>query len=184
MPSGARRRSNKPKKPREPSKEKWYIIRDILQERRRGGQIEYLIDWEDDTKTGEQYPPTWVRPLAPLFVGCIINSQRHRVRTLLQRRFLSGRRKRKKLRRATRRDRDHKAIKIKKQRIAHPRMRRQPTPLIAAGPFSRLVGARGSRANTAQSCTATRKSRTQKTTLPVLPNGIAVSRFRFHRVLR
>ncbi|KAF9881026.1 endosomal cargo receptor [Colletotrichum karsti] len=31
----------------------------ILQERQRGGRIEYLIDWDDDEDTGEQYPPSW-----------------------------------------------------------------------------------------------------------------------------
>ncbi|KAF6817317.1 endosomal cargo receptor [Colletotrichum sojae] len=60
MPSGSRQSSKQlPRKPNKPSTEKWWIIRDILQERRRGGKIEYLVDWESDAETGEQYPPTW-----------------------------------------------------------------------------------------------------------------------------
>ncbi|KAF6841749.1 endosomal cargo receptor [Colletotrichum plurivorum] len=60
MPSGSRQSSKQlPRKPNKPSKEKWWTIRDIIQERRRGGKIEYLVDWESDSETGEQYPPTW-----------------------------------------------------------------------------------------------------------------------------
>ncbi|KAL0943813.1 endosomal cargo receptor [Colletotrichum truncatum] len=59
MPSGGRRGSKQQlKKPREQSP-KWFYIRDILQERLRGGQVEYLVDWEDDRETGERYPPSW-----------------------------------------------------------------------------------------------------------------------------
>ncbi|KZL88018.1 endosomal cargo receptor, partial [Colletotrichum incanum] len=61
MPSGSRHSSKQPKKPKEQHKEKWYIIRDILQERKRGANIEYLVDWEDDPDTGERYRPTWTR---------------------------------------------------------------------------------------------------------------------------
>ncbi|OLN82107.1 hypothetical protein CCHL11_07654 [Colletotrichum chlorophyti] len=59
MPSGSHLRSLQSKKPQEYSKHKWYIIRDILEERRRGQKIEYLVDWEDDPDTGEHYTPTW-----------------------------------------------------------------------------------------------------------------------------
>ncbi|GKT40873.1 uncharacterized protein ColSpa_01054 [Colletotrichum spaethianum] len=59
MPSGSRHSSKQPKKPKEQPKENWYIIRDILQERKRGATIEYLVDWEDDPDTGERYHPTW-----------------------------------------------------------------------------------------------------------------------------
>ncbi|KAK1984239.1 hypothetical protein LZ30DRAFT_586632 [Colletotrichum cereale] len=59
MPSGSRHSSKQPKKPKEPAKEKWYIVKDILQERKCGTSIEYLVDWEDDPDTGERYRPTW-----------------------------------------------------------------------------------------------------------------------------
>ncbi|KAK1999717.1 hypothetical protein LX36DRAFT_573733 [Colletotrichum falcatum] len=59
MPSGSRHSSKQPKKPKKQSKEKWYSIRDIIQERKRGTNIEYLVDWDDDPDTGERYPPTW-----------------------------------------------------------------------------------------------------------------------------
>ncbi|WYZ38625.1 hypothetical protein EsH8_III_000539 [Colletotrichum jinshuiense] len=58
MPSGSRHSLKLPK-PKQQPKEKWWIIRDILQERTRGSKIEYLVDWEDDPDTGEQYPPSW-----------------------------------------------------------------------------------------------------------------------------
>ncbi|EFQ29797.1 uncharacterized protein GLRG_04941 [Colletotrichum graminicola M1.001] len=59
MPSGSRHSSKQPKKPKEQPKEKWFTIRDILQERNRGKGIEYLVDWDDDPDTGERYRPTW-----------------------------------------------------------------------------------------------------------------------------
>lgn len=42
--------------------EGWYTIRRVLQERLRNGRIEYLVDWDDNTETGEAYPPSWVGP--------------------------------------------------------------------------------------------------------------------------
>ncbi|KAF4849191.1 putative membrane protein [Colletotrichum siamense] len=60
MPSGARRSSKQQrKKPREPNEPKWYTIKNILDQRQYGGTIEYLIDWDDDKKTGERFPPSW-----------------------------------------------------------------------------------------------------------------------------
>ncbi|KAF4860960.1 putative membrane protein [Colletotrichum siamense] len=60
MPSGARRSlKQQRKKPREPNEPKWYTIKNILDQRQYGGTIEYLIDWDDDKKTGERFPPSW-----------------------------------------------------------------------------------------------------------------------------
>lgn len=61
----SRRSSKHQKKHKEQPKEEWYIIKDILQERRNGSNIEYLVDWEDNPETGERYRPTWVSLSAP-----------------------------------------------------------------------------------------------------------------------
>lgn len=47
----------KPKNSRVDSKPEYYTIKSILKEKRG----RYLIDWEDDLGTGEQFKPTWVR---------------------------------------------------------------------------------------------------------------------------
>ncbi|CAG9999711.1 unnamed protein product [Clonostachys byssicola] len=39
----------------------WYVIKDIIDERRVRGKVEYLIDWEDNPKTGKSYDPTWAK---------------------------------------------------------------------------------------------------------------------------
>ncbi|KAK8929539.1 hypothetical protein VCV18_002202 [Metarhizium anisopliae] len=39
----------------------WYTIRNILDERLVKGRVEYLVDWDDNQKTGEAYSPTWSR---------------------------------------------------------------------------------------------------------------------------
>ena len=51
----------------------WFAISEILDERRRHGRLEYLVDWEGkDTRTGERYDRSWVScsafhaPLGPL----------------------------------------------------------------------------------------------------------------------
>ena len=36
--------------------QKWYRIRDIVDE----NKTKYKVDWEDDPKTGEKFPPEWV----------------------------------------------------------------------------------------------------------------------------
>ncbi|KAL2875303.1 hypothetical protein SGCOL_009466 [Colletotrichum sp. CLE4] len=59
MPRDSRRSSSHPKKHKKQPREEWYIIKDILQERRSGSDIEYLVDWEDNSATGERYRPTW-----------------------------------------------------------------------------------------------------------------------------
>ncbi|OHF02865.1 hypothetical protein CORC01_01966 [Colletotrichum orchidophilum] len=58
MPRDSRRSSKHPKNHKQP-KEEWFTIKDILQERRRNSNIEYLVDWEDNPETGERYSPTW-----------------------------------------------------------------------------------------------------------------------------
>lgn len=44
----------------------WYTVRGILDERKVKGKTEYLVDWDDNPKTGEPYPSSWVR----VFVSC------------------------------------------------------------------------------------------------------------------
>ncbi|KAG8413639.1 hypothetical protein J3458_012708 [Metarhizium acridum] len=39
----------------------WYTIRSILDERLLKDRVEYLVDWDDNKKTGEAYSPTWSR---------------------------------------------------------------------------------------------------------------------------
>lgn len=38
----------------------WFTIRRILDERRIGNRIQYLVDWDDDAETGHTHEPTWV----------------------------------------------------------------------------------------------------------------------------
>lgn len=42
----------------------WFSIRDIIQEKIHKGKLYYLVDWEDDVRTGDPYEPSWVRSLA------------------------------------------------------------------------------------------------------------------------
>lgn len=39
--------------------EAYYEIRTVLAERLVGKRIECQVDWEDNKRTGEKYPPTW-----------------------------------------------------------------------------------------------------------------------------
>ncbi|OAR02664.1 hypothetical protein LLEC1_01824 [Akanthomyces lecanii] len=39
----------------------WFSIRRILDERRIANRIEYLVDWDDDAKTGQTHEPSWAR---------------------------------------------------------------------------------------------------------------------------
>jgi hypothetical protein len=39
--------------------DKFYQAKGILAERRRNGRVEYLVDWEPDSLTGEIYEPDW-----------------------------------------------------------------------------------------------------------------------------
>lgn len=43
-------------------REYWYVIRSIIDERRRNGEHQYKVDWEDDPRTGKSFPPDWVPP--------------------------------------------------------------------------------------------------------------------------
>lgn len=56
-------KKSKTSRPRTPvpsdEEEVWYHIKGILQERKRRGRTEYLVDWEPDEKTGKPYDPTW-----------------------------------------------------------------------------------------------------------------------------
>lgn len=38
----------------------WYTIKNILQERTVNGKLEYLVDWDNNPRTGEVYPHEWV----------------------------------------------------------------------------------------------------------------------------
>jgi hypothetical protein len=67
-PSQVPRGSQKKRKHKEegPSDEKdslpegFWKVRAILDEKIERGVLRYLVDWEDDHKTGESYKPTWV----------------------------------------------------------------------------------------------------------------------------
>lgn len=39
--------------------DQYYNLRTVLDERRIGRVTKYLIDWEDNPRTGEKYTPTW-----------------------------------------------------------------------------------------------------------------------------
>ena len=39
--------------------EKYYQVRTVLDQRTFRKKTEYLIDWEDNERTGEKYTPTW-----------------------------------------------------------------------------------------------------------------------------
>jgi hypothetical protein len=39
--------------------EKYYQVRTVLDQRTIRKKVEYLIDWEDNERTGEKYTPTW-----------------------------------------------------------------------------------------------------------------------------
>jgi len=50
-----------PKPDPEGDESPFFPVRAVLQERRKKGVFEYLVDWEPNPKTGEEYPPNWVR---------------------------------------------------------------------------------------------------------------------------
>lgn len=62
MPPRRRRRWTEKRKPRKPASQTddWWEVRNIVDERPRGSTVEYLVDWEDDRRTGEPYQPSWV----------------------------------------------------------------------------------------------------------------------------
>ncbi|KAH7152294.1 putative HDA1 complex subunit, partial [Dactylonectria estremocensis] len=62
VPMPGRRRQRKPNKRSSKASsqtEQWFTIRQILDERTVKGRVEYLVDWDDNTITGEAYPPSW-----------------------------------------------------------------------------------------------------------------------------
>ncbi|KAI8659532.1 hypothetical protein NCS56_01170700 [Fusarium sp. Ph1] len=76
-PRGRSKKSNTPQlkpkpKPKQKSKTKsrkrrvieeegWWTIHEVLDERvGKAGQVEYLVQWEDEIHTGESFPPSWI----------------------------------------------------------------------------------------------------------------------------
>jgi hypothetical protein len=58
-PSFTPKRKRKP-----PPEEEFFEVREILDERiNEKGVVEYLLDWEDNKKTGKKYTPDWVQML-------------------------------------------------------------------------------------------------------------------------
>lgn len=58
----------------EPTEQVW-AFRAILDERINDkGDVDYLIDWEDDPDTGEKYEPTWVShcPICTSIFRCFV----------------------------------------------------------------------------------------------------------------
>ncbi|KAK4071510.1 uncharacterized protein Triagg1_6171 [Trichoderma aggressivum f. europaeum] len=53
------KKSKSRKRPAAAQDEGWYTIRRILDERTVKGRVEYLVDWDDNTVTGQAYDPTW-----------------------------------------------------------------------------------------------------------------------------
>lgn len=41
------------------NEDEYYKVRTVLKERTIRKKVEYLIDWEDNERTGEKYIPTW-----------------------------------------------------------------------------------------------------------------------------
>ena len=48
--------------------EGYWKVRGILDEKFERGELRYLVDWEDNRKTGESYKPTWV------WAGCLVST--------------------------------------------------------------------------------------------------------------
>lgn len=78
-----RRRSNTRKSPKKKKQQSgddvWCEIKGILGEREVNGQVQYLVDWEDHSTTGEAYPQEWVGALlqdcAKIFADQTIENQ-------------------------------------------------------------------------------------------------------------
>jgi len=43
--------------------EKFYAVKNIIDEKIQRGRLYYKIDWADNSETGESFDPTWVRLL-------------------------------------------------------------------------------------------------------------------------
>ncbi|UPK93296.1 hypothetical protein LCI18_004231 [Fusarium solani-melongenae] len=60
-PKPKRKSKTKSKKRRVTEEEGWWTIREVLDERvGKVGQVEYLVQWEDEIHTGESFPPSWI----------------------------------------------------------------------------------------------------------------------------
>ncbi|EEU44338.1 uncharacterized protein NECHADRAFT_49362 [Fusarium vanettenii 77-13-4] len=60
-PKPKQKSKTKSKKRRVTEEEGWWTIREVLDERvGKAGQVEYLVQWEDEIHTGESFPPSWV----------------------------------------------------------------------------------------------------------------------------
>lgn len=61
-PSRPKVSTKKRKREKESLSSDYYSVKSILEERRENGRTLYLIDWEDNTETGEPYDKSWVSP--------------------------------------------------------------------------------------------------------------------------
>ncbi|KAJ4319675.1 hypothetical protein N0V84_006229 [Fusarium piperis] len=60
-PKPKQKSKTKSRKRRVTEEEGWWTIREILDERvGKAGQVEYLVQWEDEIHTGESFPPSWI----------------------------------------------------------------------------------------------------------------------------
>lgn len=59
-PARPKTSAKKRKRERESLPQGYYSVQQILEEKRKHGRTLYLIDWEDNTETGESYENTWV----------------------------------------------------------------------------------------------------------------------------
>lgn len=60
-PKPKQKSKTKSKKRRVTEEEGWWTIREVLDERvGKAGQVEYLVQWEDEIHTGETFPPSWI----------------------------------------------------------------------------------------------------------------------------
>ncbi|KAJ4167903.1 hypothetical protein NW754_011718 [Fusarium falciforme] len=60
-PKPKQKSKTKSKKRRVAEEEGWWTIREVLDERvGKAGQVEYLVQWEDEIHTGESFPPSWI----------------------------------------------------------------------------------------------------------------------------
>ncbi|KAI8714431.1 hypothetical protein NCS52_01162800 [Fusarium sp. LHS14.1] len=61
-PKPKQKSKTKSKKRRVTEEEGWWTIREVLDERvGKAGQVEYLVQWEDEIHTGESFPPSWIQ---------------------------------------------------------------------------------------------------------------------------
>jgi hypothetical protein len=64
--SPKRRKLSKPNiQPDSSGQQEVWSVRAILDEKKQGRGIKYLLDWTPNSATGETYHPTWVRKQVP-----------------------------------------------------------------------------------------------------------------------